>query len=63
LLETLQFQEVYRDKKKDGADKKRLLFSITLRSSERTLTSEEADQTRDQVVCACRDKHGAVLLG
>ena len=32
LLETLQFQEVYRDKKKDGADKKRLLFSITLRS-------------------------------
>jgi phenylalanyl-tRNA synthetase beta chain len=63
LLETLQFQEVYRDKKKDGADKKRLLFSVTLRSPERTLTSEEADQTRDQVVCACRDKHGAVLLG
>ena len=37
LLESLQFQEVYRDKKKDGADKKRLLFSITLRSPERTL--------------------------
>ena len=43
LLETLQFQEVYRDQKKDGADKKRLLFSITLRSPERTLTNEEAD--------------------
>ena len=28
LLEMLRFQEVYRDKKKDGPDKKRLLFSI-----------------------------------
>ncbi|MHB8971128.1 MAG: phenylalanine--tRNA ligase subunit beta [Pirellulaceae bacterium] len=63
LLETLQFQEVYRDKKKDGENKKRLLFSIALRSSDRTLTSEEADQMREQVVCACRDKHQAVLLG
>jgi phenylalanyl-tRNA synthetase beta chain len=63
LLEALQFQEVYRDPQKDGAEKKRLLFSITLRSPDRTLTSEEADQTRDHVVSACRDKHQAVLLG
>ncbi len=32
LLESLEFQEVYRDPKKDGAGKKRLLFSLTLRS-------------------------------
>jgi phenylalanyl-tRNA synthetase beta chain len=63
LLEALRFQEVYRDKSKDGADKKRLLFSITLRSPERTLTSEEADKMRDEVVSACREKHQAVLLG
>ena len=29
LLESLEFQEVYRDPKKDGAGKKRLLFSLT----------------------------------
>lgn len=63
LLESLQFQEVYRDKKKDGADKKRLLFSITLRSAERTLTNEEADAARDEVVHACGQTHRAVLLG
>ncbi|MHB8957605.1 MAG: phenylalanine--tRNA ligase subunit beta [Pirellulaceae bacterium] len=63
LLEVLRFQEVYRDKEKDGADKKRLLFSITLRSSERTLTSEEADALRDQVVAAARENHQAMLLG
>jgi phenylalanyl-tRNA synthetase beta chain len=63
LLESLQFQEVYRDHKKDGADKKRLLFSITLRSAERTLTNEEADLARDAVVRACGEQHQAVLLG
>ena len=31
FLESLRFQEIYRDTKKDGAGKKRLLFSITLR--------------------------------
>ncbi len=63
LLETLQFQEVYRDSKKDGAGKKRLLFSITLRSPARTMTNEEADVIRDQVVTACHQQHQAVLLG
>ncbi len=63
LLESLEFQEVYRDPKKDGAAKKRMLFSITLRSSERTLTNEEADAIRNQVVAACGHQHRAVLLG
>jgi phenylalanyl-tRNA synthetase beta chain len=62
LLESLDFKEVYRDKKKDGADKKRLLFSMTLRSPARTLTNEEADVARDDVVRACGDRHQAVLL-
>jgi phenylalanyl-tRNA synthetase beta subunit len=34
-----------------------------LRSAERTLTNEEADQIRDQVVHACHQAHGAILLG
>jgi phenylalanyl-tRNA synthetase beta chain len=62
-LESLSYQETYRDPKKDGAGKKRLLFSITLRSRQRTLTNEEADQIRQQVVAACHQTHGAVLLG
>jgi len=62
-LESLRYQEIYRDAKKDGAGKKRLLFSITLRSRQRTLTNEEADQIRQQVVDACREAHGAALLG
>lgn len=63
LLETLQFQEIYRDPKKDGANKKRLLFSVTLRSPDRTLTNEQADQIRQDVVDACQRAHQAVLLG
>jgi phenylalanyl-tRNA synthetase beta chain len=63
LLENLAFQEVYRDTKKDGAGKKRLLFSITLRAADRTLTNEQADEVRDQVVSACGQRHQAVLLG
>lgn len=62
-LESLRYQEIYRDPKKDGIGKKRLLFSITLRSRQRTLTNEEADQIRQQVVTACHQAHGAVLLG
>jgi phenylalanyl-tRNA synthetase beta chain len=62
LLETLRYQETYRDAAKDGANKKRLLFSFSLRSPERTLTAVEADAARDAVVSACRDKHQAVLL-
>jgi phenylalanyl-tRNA synthetase beta chain len=63
FLEDMQYQETYRDTKTDGAGKKRLLFSVTLRSAERTLTSEEAEATRDQIVAACGKKHGAKLLG
>jgi phenylalanyl-tRNA synthetase beta chain len=62
-LERLSYQETYRDPQKDGSGKKRLLFSITLRSAERTLTNEEADQIRDDVVAACHREHRAVLLG
>jgi phenylalanyl-tRNA synthetase beta chain len=62
LLEDLRYQETYRDPAKDGANKKRLLFSFSLRSPERTLTGAEADEVRDNVVAACREKHAAVLL-
>jgi phenylalanyl-tRNA synthetase beta chain len=62
-LECLSYRETYRDPQKDGPGKKRLLFSITLRSGQRTLTNEEADQIRQRVVEACQRAHAAVLLG
>jgi phenylalanyl-tRNA synthetase beta chain len=62
VLESITYQETYRDPQRDGAGKKRLLFSFTLRSSERTLTGEQADAIRDEIVAACRDQCGAQLL-
>lgn len=62
-LELVKYQETYRDAKRDGEGKKRLLLTVTLRPAEKTLTSEEADQVRDTVVAACKAKHSAVLVG
>jgi phenylalanyl-tRNA synthetase beta chain len=62
-LEQVRYQETYRDAKRDGEGKKRLLFTVTLRPAEKTLTSEEADEVRDAVVAACKAKHSAVLVG
>lgn len=56
-LEELQYRETYRDPERDGAGKKRLLFTFTLRAADRTLTNEEADQIRDRIVDACRRGH------
>lgn len=62
-LELVQYQETYRDATRDGEGKKRLLFTLTLRPQEKTLTSEEADQVRDAVLAACKAKHAAALVG
>ncbi len=62
LLESLEYKETYRDAGRDGPGKKRLLFSVTLRSNERTLTNEEADQVRTEIVNATSHAHRARLL-
>lgn len=61
-LESVSYLDTYRDAAKDGAGKKRQLFSIILRAKDRTLTSEEADHARDAVVAACARDYGARLL-
>lgn len=63
LLEELDYRETYRDPDTDGPDTKRLLLSITLRSATGTLTGEQAEQVRERIVAACRETHGAKLLG
>ena len=60
-VESLAFQDVYRDAERLGAGKKSLLFTLVLRSSEGTLTNDEADQIRSRVVEACQTAHGAQL--
>jgi phenylalanyl-tRNA synthetase beta chain len=61
-LEEIEYLDTYRDPSKDGAGKKRLLFSMSLRSLDRTLTGEEVDRVRDRVVAACSHHHAAALL-
>jgi phenylalanyl-tRNA synthetase beta chain len=59
--EAIEFQDVYRDAERLGAGKKSLLFTLTLRSPDGTLTNDEADQIRSRVVAACANAHGAQL--
>jgi phenylalanyl-tRNA synthetase beta chain len=61
-LERLEYLDTYRDAAKDGPGVKRLLFSLTLRPKDRTLTGPEADAIRDAVVAACQSQHAAKLL-
>lgn len=61
LLESVAYQETYRDANKLGAGKKSLLFSIQLRSSEGTLTNEQADAVREQIVAQVSKQLGGEL--
>jgi len=60
-FEDLRYVDTYRDPERLGPGKKSLLMTLALRSSEGTLTNEEADRLRDGIVAACRDRHGAAL--
>ena len=60
-LEQLTYRDTYRDAQRLGADRKSLLMTLTLRRTDRTLTSAEADAVRDAVVNACTARHGAQL--
>jgi phenylalanyl-tRNA synthetase beta chain len=61
LFESLQYADTYRDPQRLGPGKKSLLMNLTLRSQEGTMTNQQADEIRDKIVAACRDKHGAEL--
>jgi phenylalanyl-tRNA synthetase beta chain len=60
-LEQLDYRDTYRDAERLGVGKKSLLFTLVLRWKDGTLTSQQADDLRNQVVSACREKHGAEL--
>jgi phenylalanyl-tRNA synthetase beta chain len=49
-LDGIEYRETYRDVKQDGEGKKRILFTITMRAEDRTLTMDEANAVRDRSV-------------
>ena len=61
VLESVRYCETFRDEKKDGANKKRLLMSVVLRSAQDTLTGEQADRVCHEIVDRCQSAHGAAL--
>ena len=63
LLQRVEYRETYRDEKKDGAGKKRVLLSLSFQSPERTLTSAEVDTAVAQIIANCQSNCGGQLLG
>lgn len=61
LVESIQYQETYRDPERLGAGKKSLLFSMQLRSATGTLTNEEADGVRERIVAILSQQVGGEL--
>lgn len=62
LCEAINYRETFRDEKKDGAGKKRLLMSVTLRSGTGTLSGEQADEVCQGIIAACQKNHSAELV-
>jgi|688.fasta_scaffold00410_34 phenylalanyl-tRNA synthetase beta chain len=62
-IQAIEYVETYRDAKKDGPDKKRILLSLNFQSMDRTLTSDEVEQAITQVISACDRAFSAKLLG
>jgi len=60
LLEALEFMSEYRGEQ-IAAGKKSLAFSLSFRSSERTLTSEEVDEVQKSILAALESELGAKL--
>ena len=56
------FREIYRDTKKDGDGKKRVLLSMHLRSDTETLTGEQADSVMQNALSACKAEFQATIL-
>jgi phenylalanyl-tRNA synthetase beta chain len=52
LIESIGYQDTYRDPQRLGKGKKSLLLTIQLRSSDATLTNQQADEVRDEIVAA-----------
>lgn len=62
-LMSVAYRETYRDPQKDGVNKKRTLLTLHFQSMDRTLNSDEVDQSVAAIIAQCSQKHSAKLLG
>jgi phenylalanyl-tRNA synthetase beta chain len=62
LCKEVVFREIYRDTKRDGEGKKRVLLTLAIQSGSETLKGEQADAVVSSVVLACAAQQGAKLL-
>ena len=60
-LEHLSYQDTYRNAERLGRGKKSVLFSIRLRDAGGTLSGQQADAIRDEIVSRCAQSLGAQL--
>lgn len=60
LLESVKLFDIY-ESEQLGADKRSLAYALSFRSTERTLTEEDASAARDAAVAAAAERFGAEL--
>jgi phenylalanyl-tRNA synthetase beta chain len=58
----IDYRETYRDPTKDGANRKRILFSLRFQRPDATLSSSDADASVSSILEACERKFDAKLL-
>ncbi len=61
-LAKITYRETYRDAKKDGNDRKRVLMTVELQRHDETLSGEQADSLVNEVIVACQKNLSAELL-
>ena len=61
-LAGVTYRETYRDPKKDGKDRKRVLMTVELQRHDTTMSGKQADELVGQVIGACKEKLSAELL-
>ena len=61
-LASVTYRETYRDEKKDGKNRKRVLMTVELQRHDATLSGEQADELVGKVIGACSKKLSAELL-
>jgi phenylalanyl-tRNA synthetase beta chain len=61
LLESVRYQETYRNQRLANEGKKKVLFQVAFRSAKGTLTHDQANAAHDQIVSACQRELGARL--
>jgi phenylalanyl-tRNA synthetase beta chain len=59
LLESVRYQETYRNPRLAAEGRKKVLFQVDFRSSQGTLTHDQANAAHDRIVAACTSELGA----